>query len=279
MFSKWIVFTLKIFKALGFQTVLPGTSKQQKFSPHLIFIVHISLATFATLYSKEVEYFFHTINTRMETINGMLQYYFTVATYCIAIIESYVQRKHQQRFWQVFDQINIFLENAQYKHVTLRRYLMKYFELLVFFAAFISYHCARELMCLPNAVYCSLGMLCRNKVFHLLFYIELIKFELKILENEVKQIFKINDNKDCIIILNRNANIKELDRKRFVWLQENYQILNELSEFINSQCGWSTLATVVYSFCLLLSDINWMCTYGTIIHSTYPEYIIGVGKT
>lgn len=131
----------------------------------------------------------------------------------------------------------------------------------MFFTAAIIYHAIRKFLNFHNGLFFLLYMLCRNRVFYFLFYIELIKYELKIIEKESGDKSSSDRNETEIF-----------SRRRFLWLREHYQTIYEIKEYVNSKFSWSNTATVMYSFNLVLTDVNWMYR---VIRRRDTNYVVG----
>lgn len=110
-------------------------------------------------------------------------------------------------------------------------------------------------------VYVTLSALCRNRLFFYLFYLKLIRLELEVIENEANRMFKSFRSNSCMLFVNQNHLLGRFKRKRFVWFRKYYQLVCTMKDCINLTFGWSNLATILFNFIYLLTDLNWFCTH------------------
>lgn len=80
------------------------------------------------------------------------------------------------------------------------------------------------------------------RVFYYLLYVEIIKHQLKTIESYVRK-----------MISSRNIRLKRC--KSFTWIRDYYHLTYKLVECINSMFGLSQLATITFSFNILLCDL------------------------
>ncbi|XP_031623086.1 uncharacterized protein LOC116340633 [Contarinia nasturtii] len=92
------------------------------------------------------------------------------------------------------------------------------------------------------------------RVFYYIFFLELIKFELKMIKSELNQRTKNHSsirNSWCHSAVN---SVNENNIKR---INAYCQLVNELSGCMNSTFGLSNFATILYCFHMPLTDANW----------------------
>lgn len=259
MFPKRITHLLRFFDAWGYCTESYDTSKYDQVAL-LIFLFHISLATTLTLFvfgfflGRDVmasHYEMHQI------VNKLLHFSSVLLTYFAIIIESYSQRKIQKHFWRIVRQIDDRFH--RHKRFVLHTYLFKFTEFLLVFSVIqveIGGYFA-ETMGFYRVVYYLLAYIVVMKmyqfrIFYYIFYVELINFELKSIETEVKMIYNLSrSNCPC---LTGNA---KYPVENFKWIRKYYCLVHSLNTCLNSIFGWSQLSTITCCFHLIVTDLNW----------------------
>lgn len=264
MFSKWIRYLLKCFDLCGFYTETNPNGKANL----KIFIVHILMSSYFTC----ATIFFMmepsaSTDSSLDIVNNWIQFMSAVLTYWIIIIESYFRRSYKRRFWIIYGEIR----QCRYKfrcrpeNPNSKFYFFLLFEYFVCFSIiqlilwnfFISF--------VGNFIYFNISYIIlvkmyQNRLFYCLFYLNLIKYELNSAEAELK----------FIVTISRN-NFEELDLSCLKPIREYYRLMYEMVRCINEVFGWSQVATILFSFYLPLTDLNW--AYIRIHERTYA-YII-----
>lgn len=108
---------------------------------------------------------------------------FIIACWTI-IIESYIQRKSRRKFWQLSQRIDE--QYAQHNDVKFQKYLIKFFVFSIFKVSIIIHaHYVRNVLFHLGIILSSvLEFICFGRMLYYLFYVEVIQFELKVIENE-----------------------------------------------------------------------------------------------
>lgn len=276
MFPKRIRFLLNFFDICGFYTETKEKTKSR------IFIVHslwaFILTCFCVACSTEPmilgDGLPYLVNELLQIMNGML-------TYWVIIVESYVQRETQRKFWRIYRFIDTMKTSCTRKF--LRIYYFKFVEYLVVVAIIQLYftqhftHYVKHYS-LFRICYLFSQIIYQYRVFYYLFYLELIKFELKMIKNELKDMVSLSQfqhsfarctrrrHKRCYNSMRRST---ENSLKR---ISSYCQLVFELTKCINQIFGWSNFTTVLYSFHLPLTDGNWALRG---LHERRSDYIIG----
>lgn len=250
MLSKWIVYALVLFNLCGFYTEFFKTAIHRKIS-NVAFVFHIVLALFLTVFSIQIQIWMDSHIKKLDMINGFCQYVCSLIAHWTIIAESYIQRKNQQEFWQLLQ--NIDCHHAQHNQIKPNSYFFKLLEYFSFYFVLTIYF-FDDIQ--NDGVFCAVNillLLCQNRLFYYLFYMELINFELKFIVNEIRRTFEgLEEEGFC-----KNTNLKCFEQMRLKWLREYYQLIHALSGCVNSVFGWSNFATVVYTFVFLVTEINW----------------------
>lgn len=261
LFSIWFVCIPKTFTTCGLQ-LWSSKAWHQKLS-HFIFVVHILFGILFTYYLLDIKSWYILylslknvpISRKFEMLNEVSQFACAIISYWIITIESYAQRKNQQRFWQILQSID--LHFAQHNRINFRSFLIKFYGYFLCYFLIIA-HFFEETI--SDGAIASLWTFCQIRIFHYLFYVELIKLELEIVNHESKQMFETFKGRFSWDINAQNMKIKLFVRRRFIWLREYCQLVQELINNSNSIFGCSNLSTILYIFNLLLTNLMWMYT-------------------
>lgn len=255
IFSKWIVYLLKFYRILGFFTDYTPEPRINQKCPLLLQVLHgltgISLLIFGCRFIRKPELFEEVLLLA----NGLIKFFCSLACYWLSVVELYAKRKSQRNFWRILERID--LHYYQHDNLQMGCYLVKLIE---FMSVITMTHIVRK----HNAVFDDLlAMLvfygyyvameiCMCRSFYYLFYVEVIKHELQIIENEVREMAEVSQENSAYLIL------KYFRKNRFKWTRDYYQLVYALTGCMNSMFGFSQLATIMFPFIVLVTDIAWI---------------------
>lgn len=281
MFPKRIRLLLKFFDFCGFYTETSNQSAKGK-SKSRIFVVHSVWAFILTCFSVACSMepmilgdgLPYLVNELLQMMNGLL-------TYWVMIVESYLQRENQRKFWRIYEYIETFHKTC--KRTFLRTYFLKLIEYLTVISIIQLYftqhftHYVKHYS-LFRICYLFSQIMYQYRVFYFLFYLELIKYELKMIEHELKDVVALNQFRHSFARGKRRRNygcytsMERFGENTLKRISVYCQLVFELSKCINQIFGWSNFTTVLYSFHLPLTDGNWALRG---LHERPNDYIIG----
>lgn len=93
----------------------------------------------------------------------------------------------------------------------------------------------------------------QHRIFYYLFYLDLLRNELKTIVNKVKKMVR---SLKIPKIYRKKKTFKKFEQNRLKWIREYYKLIYEMNECLNSVLGWSNLVTILFSFALILTDLN-----------------------
>lgn len=270
MFSKFVIFLLKFFDLCGFQTESARVIGSRN-RAICIFVIHcgcaFALTYFVFGYASEPillgEVLPYFVNEILQILNGML-------THWVIIIESFIQRGIQKKFWDIYQKID--KNRVKCKKSLLRAYKMKFIEFfsvvtiiqtifMCYFTHYVgNYYFFRIAYLVSQTVY-------HYRVFYYLFYVELIKFELQAIETELRTIAKITQRNEI------DSNPENFNANSLKMINAHCQLILQLNECINKIFGWSNFITVTYCFHMPLTDFNWALWE---LHRRTRTYITGI---
>lgn len=267
MLSKWTISLLIYFTAMGLRPELPKFSLQRKIS-RLVHILYVCLAIVLTYYCFEIVKWLSATATKVEVINGMIQYFLGLLTYYIFIFEVFIQRKNQKRFWLLLQNVNQQHSFAQKNVIVMHSYFAKIVEYYLAFASLMYYfvHFRLSKFSLIWLAYNLLYFITLNQIFYCLFYMDLLLFKLKSIENSVKRMSEsLNKYKYSSKFFGKFTS--------FIWIRECYRLINEMNDCIQSNFGCSISAIIPYIFIVLLSQINWSYRSASNVRAAIGRFI------
>lgn len=287
MFSKWIRFLLKCFDWCGFHPETTNSPQPRKKKLN-IFVIHCLWAMLLTIFTAAFlmqpillnESLPYVVNIMIQTVNG-------IVTHWVIIVESFAERKTQRKFWQIYEHIKH--RHKRCKTPLPRLYAVNFMQFIAVTTFIQVFFLSYYLSYVGNKWYFRIAYLFSQimyqyRIFYYLFYLELVKFELKTIKRELKDIAELS-NFHGSLVWNANRHYKR--RTRDAWCDSTVTSVNEinlkrinaycqlayeLSGCINQTFGWSNFATVLYSFHLPLTDGNWALWE---LHERTLDYIIG----
>lgn len=244
MFSRPIVLLLKYFEFCGFQPEYQNYTKKKDL---IVFICHIISALFNTCVLIDYGFFQKNIIIihPVRSFNHLFPLSSVLFAYWIIIIESYAQRGKLRKFWILQQDLDGRFDGK------------KSMKLSFFMFQFIEYLIATSILCfilcpfflvktytkLIWIVQILLTRMCQNRAFYYTFHLNLLKYQLKNIENEIKTpVWRSNE-------------------KFIMKFQQNYEIICQMVDCINSAFCWSHFATILSLFHVALADINWTYTH------------------
>lgn len=248
-FPKYIVVILLFFAVCGFQPEQPiFTSHKALFAISMFQIYNIIafLSHFPDIYAWMNEKF-----SKLDMTNEMVQHIIALLAYSVICIESVIKRKTQRRFWRLYEDL-LQYHSIHHAEEILRNYALKFTEYFLFCSSSFAYALIATnedynfSYNIPYFLaYLSIMGICQIRLFYYLFYLELIKAELKAIEKEIE------------------SDIDESFELPSKWeLTRKYcKSIHELCECLNSVFGWSNLLSVLAIFLFLLTDTNWVYYY------------------
>lgn len=281
MFPKRIRLLLKFFDLCGFYTETSNKCEHETCKKRM-FIVHSIWAFILTCFSVACSMepmilgdgLPYLVNELLQMMNGLL-------TYWVIIVESYLQRETQRKFWRIYEYIETFHKSCKRKF--LRIYFIKFMEYLVVILIIQIYftqhftHYVKHYS-LFRICYLFSQILYQYRVFYYLFYLELVKFELKIIKNDLKKVVALNECRNSFSQCKHrhkfrcHTSIGKFRENTLKRISSYCQLVFELSKCINQIFGWSNFTTVIYCFHLPLTDGNWALRG---LHERPGDYIIG----
>lgn len=238
MFSRKMKYLLNYFDVCGFNSGLSKLSRSRK-AIYITNTMHILMVIFVSFYQfRWMMKYFLSVQS-LEVVNYLLQYLATLYTYCFIMLDSNLQMRKHRQFWRVFKQIDEFYHQQNGLNIT--SYLSK-FLLCFFISSFVILIVIVTTENLSDIealfVYLFLIKVSEARVFHYLLCLEVLKFQLKTIENS---------------LINRPSDIRQ-----FKWMRGHYHYIYEMVNCLNSIFGLSQVAIILFCFYFFLTDVNFI---------------------
>lgn len=255
-----IIRMLNVFDCFGYNSGWSRVSKRKRNS-YLISAVHSLVATFFVFYEFRLAKIYYSRMILSEAISECLQYTAALYTYWLIIFDSCFLHHTHKQFWDTVDYIDQhFYDQIEF---TLRSYMMKFIIFLIktmisvvvrmmgnSFAGF-------EI----DTPYVVLFTICDLRMFYYLFCLEIVYFQLKVIELKSEKIKSLLNPKNHgeIRKMRHSAHIGIVSSKsqHMKWIRDYSHCVHEMVCLLNKIFGWSNVATISLCFCFLLTEIYW----------------------
>lgn len=122
MYSNRMVQFLKFYDFCGFNT-RHSTSLKYFWKIRIIYFIHFFIVSTSFLLVFYILSIFKLSLQPLELLNEFSVYLFSLFTYCLILIESYVHEGSQRNFWKIYE--NIYYEFNKRNTIKWRIYLFK----------------------------------------------------------------------------------------------------------------------------------------------------------
>lgn len=263
MYPRWMNNLLFYFDVWGFCTEFRKSSNQRVFVS-LIFLLHIILVSIFSV--SILAYLTRFSADKLGTLNDTLKLYGILVVYWLSIFESFIQRPFQRKFWHTVDKIDKYF--CSHRYVCFKSYICKFILCLVISILMHLNYLYRLFVVKHSELYffwfcyTAIVFFYTNRLFYFLFYLEFIKYELKVIDHEISH----------ILISYRNGHtgvpfLKKFHQNRFKWTRNYFESIYDLCSTTNSIFSWANVANVLLPFLIFLSDTNWFYWK---IYNKYP---------
>lgn len=257
METKWQLLLFRYFDIFSFCTEYQPTKGYSQFVQG-IFAFHIISATLSTV--SIVLYMNRPMLDDLGKANDMIKFVAGLLVYWTSIFEMHSNRPAQRRFWQRLNDID--RQCCSHRSLIRLRYLVKILFVLIIMLYIVCMHFRKVVVCGIDYLYFFYSyelilFIFLNRAFYYLFYVELIKCELEIIENELKLTKKMNSNAANQRLYRKLRTHRYFEYERFKWTRVYYRMICGISVHLNETFGWSNGLTILYAFQLTLTDANW----------------------
>lgn len=247
-YQRWMKILFLNFDLWGFSTQFIR-SPNHSIIYRLIFFCHLILGSF-------VSFDILTILARpyfdiLGQLNDSSKLGACIFLYWLSIIELFSKHKLSNKLWNIIEKIDE--EFWSFKKDNFRSYILKLllytnFVIAAFFN-FVRIFLQEIYTFQINKIHIPIFWCCftffmlfrLNQQFYYLFVLEFIKKTIKVLNYE-----------SCELMVTLR-----IDGRRFKWFCKFYDTIHDLNDVINNIFDWSNFVAILFSFQLILNDINW----------------------
>lgn len=256
MYPKWMKNLIVYFDLWGFCTQFKVSPRQQKFD-RLLFSIHLSLVSVATFGIGA--FLIRPTNDNMGLVMDVLKLGANLIVYWFSILESYLKRQMQRKFWKALDQIGQ-RHRQCFRFDAYRIKMIIFFILLAlmylnYYILFISTDESAAILYFFWVSFTLIVVFGKHQMFYYLFHLEFIKHELNIFSTKLIEM-------QCACGSSRLKNVKIFEKNfrssQFKWIREFNASIYDLSDIVNAVFGWTNVASVSLSFLFILADTNWL---------------------
>lgn len=263
---------LIIFDAFGFNSGWTKLSNSP-LSVALFRLLNILSVSFFTHYKYHFVMEYYSSFGIIDKVNEMIALSVPLYAWWLVIIDSFLQQHSHKQFWTIIQQINDrYCDQSKYNY---RPYLLKFIEFFIvtsLFAIFVLASTALQssemfLDLLFAFAHVLLIKVLHMRIFYYLFCLDLVNFQLKVIDCEMTSI------KNCDLNKMNNygtENMGQISKMSFLSSKSKrfheysgctFELVNHLNEIF----GWSQVIAIPSCFYLLLTDLNWMFSFYDII--------------
>lgn len=262
MFSKYVLCLLYNFNLWGFCTEFPELRTSQKWTRTILgvqLICSCFLCGFVWLFLHQLFYIDFDLIT---IVNDVLKFSLATFSYLCIIGESYYNRSKQQNFWIIYRRIrNDF--NRSDCDPSFRNYFIKLLQFFITVTVVeIKHFTKRFSLIFFSTSYFGLMTMQEMRIFYYLFSVQLLDYQLNEIGTEVKLLADASEN-------------GRIPRGRLRWIRVYYDLVYDLSNYLNEVIGWSNVVNIMYLFLRLVFDLTWIYWQiqhkdGVAVFSTFP---------
>lgn len=244
MFSRLTISLLFYFDLWGYCTEC-RPFRYRKYLNYIVFLFHTAFLLFALSFSIYQIIVDEEMSSRRYLAQDALKSHFVLITHWAIIIEALYSRQMQRQFWMLTQRIQL---NKNEPNLKLLTFTMRYIHCLMvsILSKWLFTYVHSDLMGpLQRFIYYSIFMthnqMYMNRTHYYTLHVEIVQMHL---EHTIRIPNALGSNVEF------NSKIIRCFRKRL-------ESIGESIEHINHIFGWSNVATILFSFNLLLAIVNW----------------------
>lgn len=253
----WMALVLRYFDFCGFCSEF-NTQKRQRNYATFILILHCIIGIFATF--SIVQYLRLWAEDQLGTLIDIVRLFGVLFVYLSSMIELYSKRRYQKEFWKIYQ--NIDMEFCRQHSRIPRNYLWTLLYIptaSMFYVIHYAYVAiAKQNYYFYGFTYSFIILMYQNRVFYYLLYLKIVETELQIIGQEVNEFHNVFQMKNNYKLAKGNYLLRKFNVDRLKWIREYYQNVHGLCECINETFGWSNFLTIINSFTIIITHINWI---------------------
>lgn len=257
MMPSQVLYLLNFFDIFGYNSGWSHLSKRRPLANFLYFIHFFSAAVFVVIGFRLITIYYLRLNLA-EAISECQQYTVALYTYWSIIFDSFVYRQTHTKFWSIFERFS--QQQIHFcgccccccNHTTFNFTLRNYMRKLSLFGLKVFVTCAIRLGGYSmqkleiDAPYVVLFTFCEIRMFYYLLCLEIVNGQLQLIGLKSKSI--VNGLVCCNI---------EHACQQIKWIRQYFSSVYDMICTLNAIFGWSNVTAISFSFCFILTELNW----------------------
>lgn len=257
MLPNQIVRILNIFSACGFNSGSSNLSRNSQLTK-LICCIHITIIVILTFFQLYLIFQYYPSLRLTEEISEIVQYSTALNACWWIVLDNILKNKAHRGFWTILQQIDT--NYCSQSRCNFRNFLVKFIEFLSIKIVFIIVlMIVSFISIIINIAYFTLFTMCAIRMIYYIFCLEVVHFQLKELEDELKAM-KI-EHVDCTserISMPKSSQYYRFELKRFNWTRGYFHSIYKMVDCLNNAFGWSQVAGIIFCFCFVLTEMHWI---------------------
>lgn len=259
----------KVFQLLGFCPLREfNLSKRGRFKNSIISSIWSCLLLGILLFQTGIAYHFDKVVFSSEDLfskfNNILKFVvISIVSYTVQII-SIVRRHESFHFWESYNNLcrnhKIIIRDTN-RILSINMFFVKiYVYIILCVIAEINVEPLFKIGSFQTTYFFRILYLCpmivlRFHYFYYLMYVEILRANLRTLNEEVELIIKLSKMSTRT---SKNHRLDNFVLERLKGAQSFYNLIYEMADWVNESFGWTLLANFLNSFVQLLSDSYWI---------------------
>lgn len=253
---------LIFFDVCGFNTGSSQISNNRKML-YFIYFVQILLAALITIYKFYLMIYHYPLLPLAAAMSLSLQFLVPLYAYWLIIFDSILYRRVHRQFWRTLQHIDKhFHDQSSFSCWLL---IAKFIELFTATTLVIS-----ALMVINSNNFAQVRIvitstflikICQVKLFYYIFCLEVVEFQLKMIEHELfvlKGVVNVEDARKYhpLLVAEISAFYTFLLR-RLKWIRGYLHCVHKMINCLNEMFGFSHVAVIFFCYIFLLTDLTW----------------------
>lgn len=251
MLPSHIVRVLTFFDLWCYNTGASALSNRRKLRVLILFL-HIAMAALITVCQFYLMIELVQLVGVIRMINETIQYGTAVCTCWLIILDAFLFRNEHRIFWSKLQRIdsNFCKQTSSFcKYLFI---LIEFFPITIsiyVFSNFLKSFASSEVI----LAYLAVIVLSNMRIFYYIFCLDTIHNQLCSVGSELKALKRTLNQKMTRTLHVHNKQLKQI--------RDFHHCVKEMVDLLNEVFGWSQVAAVLFCFCAIVTDMNWVYAY------------------
>lgn len=256
MLPNQIVNFLTFFDAYCYNSGSSKLSKNIKVV-HSVYFIHVLMVIFLTIFGIHLILEYYPLLGLTEAFTELLQYSTPLCTYWLILVDSIVYQKSHQDFWYILLRIH-----KQFYGQFDCNFYGYFIKIVEFFTVTISISVLYAVLnpvvdSNINIMYSILIKICQIRIFYYLFCLEIVQYQLKAIENEMKFLQNIQSRRCHLPCSSKSPKFVCFAIQRLKWFREYFSSIHKMVDILSKVFVCSHMVAILFCFYMPLTDFNW----------------------